>query len=86
MPVRHALSAKRGLPPLGLALATGINGSTSSHNRSGKSSVAIGQLPSVGMVQPFRRVAGEMRFCSKSRRPYVHTPLLTNSATNCCYE
>ena len=53
MPVRHALSAKRGLPPLGLALATGINGSTTSHNPSGKSSVAIGQLPSVGMMQPF---------------------------------
>ena len=35
MPVRHALSAKRGLPPLGFALATGMNGSTSFHNPSG---------------------------------------------------
>jgi hypothetical protein len=63
MPVRHALSAERGLPFLGLALATGINGSTSFHHPSGKSSVAIGQLPPVGMVQPFDGVAGEMRPC-----------------------
>jgi hypothetical protein len=36
MPVRHALFAKGGLPPLGSALATGINGSISFHKPSGK--------------------------------------------------
>jgi hypothetical protein len=56
MPVRHALSGKRGLPPLGVAWATGINGSTSSHSRSAKSSMAVGQLPSVGMFRPFHGV------------------------------
>jgi len=63
MPVRHALSAMRGLPPLGFALAPGINGSISSHNPSGKSSTAFGQLLSVGMFRAFPRVAGEMWFC-----------------------
>jgi hypothetical protein len=63
MPVRHALSAKRGLPPLGFALATGINGSNQFPQPSGKSSMAIGQLPSTTMFLPLSRVAGEMRFC-----------------------
>ena len=36
IPTRHALSANRGLPPFGFALATGINGSISSHNPSVK--------------------------------------------------
>src|SRR5579862_9278011 len=58
MPVRHALSAKRGLPPLGFALATGINGSTSFHNASGKSSTVIGQLLAVEMFPAVPRVAG----------------------------
>src|ERR1700720_1475455 len=44
MPVKHALSAKRGLPPLGFALATKINGSTSFRSASGKNSTVIGQL------------------------------------------
>ena len=69
MTVRHALAVKRGLPPLGLALATGINGSTSSHNPSGKSSVAIGQLPSVGMVQPFDGLLEECGFVRRFKEP-----------------
>ena len=66
MPGRHALSAKRGLPPLGFALTTGINGSTTSHSPSDKSSMSIRQPPSVGMLGPFPWVAGELRFCSKA--------------------
>jgi hypothetical protein len=41
MPTKQFLSAKRGLPPQGLGLETGVNGSISSHNLSGKSSNAI---------------------------------------------
>jgi hypothetical protein len=63
MPVRHALSAKRALPPLGFALATGINGSTSFHNASGKNSTVIGQLLAVEMFPAVPRVAGKLRFC-----------------------
>src|SRR5229473_8186637 len=43
IPNKHALSAKRGLPPSGFGFETGINGSISSHNLSGKRSAAIGQ-------------------------------------------
>jgi hypothetical protein len=42
MPLRHALFAKRGLPPLGFAFAVGMKGSMSSHRRSGNNSAAIG--------------------------------------------
>ncbi len=41
MPARQDRSAKRGLPPLGLAFEGGMNGSTSSHNLSGKSATAM---------------------------------------------
>jgi hypothetical protein len=43
MPARHARSAKRGLPPLGLALGVGMKGSMSSHNLSGRSAAGIGE-------------------------------------------
>jgi hypothetical protein len=51
MPVRHALSAKGGLPPLGFAFATGMNGSINSHSPPGKSSMTIGRLRSVRMFR-----------------------------------
>jgi hypothetical protein len=41
MPLRHALFAKRGLPPWGFALGVGMKGSMSSHKRSGNNSAAI---------------------------------------------
>src|SRR6266581_218493 len=43
MPARHARSAKRGLPPLGLALGVGMKGSMSCHNLSGRSASGIGE-------------------------------------------
>jgi hypothetical protein len=57
MPARHALSAKRGLPPFGFAFATGINGSINSHSPSGKSSMAVARLPTLRMFRHFARVA-----------------------------
>jgi hypothetical protein len=41
MPTKQVLSGRRGLPALGLGLETGMNGSISPHNLSGKSSDAI---------------------------------------------
>src|SRR3982074_1488685 len=43
IPGKHARSAKRGLPPLGIAFEMGMKGSTSSHNLSGTSEAGIGQ-------------------------------------------
>jgi hypothetical protein len=39
-----------------LAFATGIKGSISFHKPSGKSSMAIEQLPFVGMCRPFHEL------------------------------
>lgn len=63
MPVRHALSSKRGLPPWGFAGARGRNGSISSHNPFGTSSAVIGglSLPFERDVRRFTRVARKSR-------------------------
>jgi hypothetical protein len=44
-PARHTRFAKRGLPPLGFVLEVGMNGSTSSHNLSGKSAMGTWTVP-----------------------------------------
>jgi hypothetical protein len=65
IPVRHDLSAKRGLPPFRLAFAAGTKGSMNSHSRSGNSPAAIGEIPSSlkGCADLVNGVQGKPRFC-----------------------
>jgi len=62
MPARHALSGRRGLPPLGFALGTGINGSTSFHSPSGNSWIAK-EDPRLEPMLPCLPFSEETRFC-----------------------
>lgn len=61
MPMRHVLSGKRGLPPLGFALAIGISGSTSSKTPLGQEFDGHLTTPVPRDVSTLSQVAGEMR-------------------------